>query len=335
MMYVRNFLKKNGCDGDIQEKLKICCLNSVSDVMTCHLQETASKLSVSAHIIEELRRNLVTQFASFPLHGTNLYEETLRLLKILPTGIDNIDELLDGGLHTGEIVEVFGPAASGKTQLCLSIAGHVTTHLKLNVLYIDSTSSFSSERLLQIIQPKDDQSSPLSLKAALSRVRCLKSFNLFDVLKQLSKTEEALQSEKDAFLSHVKLIVIDSISAVISPWLGGQQQQGHALMMQLGTCLKRIATYFGIAVLVVNNAVADYGHSSMNKLKPALGMSWRNVPHVRLFVNFNETHHMNVSFERLVTIWKHSRQNLFISTSVYIKPCGVVSLPIETEEETS
>jgi recombination protein RecA len=43
----------------------------------------------------------------------------------LPTGLDALDEALDGGLPRGRLVEISGPPASGKTRLALQVCSAV------------------------------------------------------------------------------------------------------------------------------------------------------------------------------------------------------------------
>ena len=77
-----------------------------------------------------------------------------------------------------------------------------------------------------------------------------------------------------------KLVIVDSVSALITPILGAggsQQSHGHALMSAVGRMLKRIATRYTVAVLCTNHMVG-----SGTNPRPALGESWKNQPHTRL-----------------------------------------------------
>ncbi|XP_043817516.1 DNA repair protein RAD51 homolog 4 isoform X4 [Manihot esculenta] len=79
----------------------------------------------------------------------------------------------------------------------------------------------------------------------------------------------------------VQMLIVDSISSLITHVLGGSGPQGHALMTAAGFLLKKLAHEHNIAVLVTNHMVAGEGGT----LKPALGESWKSIPHVRLLLS--------------------------------------------------
>jgi replicative DNA helicase len=79
----------------------------------------------------------------------------------------------------------------------------------------------------------------------------------------------------------VGLLVVDSLSAVIAPILGGgQHSQGHALLATAASSLKAFAARGQAAVLVTNHLVGGSDERRHEK-RPAMGESWRNQPHAR------------------------------------------------------
>ncbi|PKI36394.1 hypothetical protein CRG98_043176 [Punica granatum] len=76
----------------------------------------------------------------------------------------------------------------------------------------------------------------------------------------------------------VSLLIIDSISSLITPILGSNSPQGRALMISTGSLLKKLAHEYNIAVLVTNHTVGG----NRGTIKPALGESWKTIPHTRL-----------------------------------------------------
>ncbi|KAL6979243.1 DNA repair protein rad51d [Sarracenia purpurea var. burkii] len=80
----------------------------------------------------------------------------------------------------------------------------------------------------------------------------------------------------------VRLLVVDSISSLITPVLGGSGSHGRALMISAGSFLKKLAHEHNLAVLVTNHMVSG-GEQGISK--PALGESWKSIPHVRLHLS--------------------------------------------------
>ncbi|KAF3840595.1 hypothetical protein F7725_006457 [Dissostichus mawsoni] len=124
-----------------------------------------------------------------------------------------LDKLLDSGLFTGEITELSGGPGSGKSQVCFGVAVHVSLHLKQSVIFIDTTGGLTASRLLQMMQT------------------------------------ESSNTEEQACAGSVKAVIVDSVSAVISPLLGGKQNEGMSLMIQVAGALKTMAKDFNVAAL--------------------------------------------------------------------------------------
>ncbi|NXX45967.1 RA51D protein, partial [Tricholaema leucomelas] len=104
----------------------------------------------------------------------------------------------------------------------------------------------------------------------------------------------------------LKVVVIDSVSAVIYPLLGGRQSEGLAIMMQLARELKTLAREFSLAIVVTNQVTRD--SSSNGALKPALGRSWSFVPSTRVLLESKEGSQEGGSRQRLACLAKSARQ---------------------------
>jgi len=63
---------------------------------------------------------------------------------VAPTGIANLDELLDGGLPLGAITEVVGPECSGRTSLALSFLAQMTQAGKV-CAWVDVSNALDPE----------------------------------------------------------------------------------------------------------------------------------------------------------------------------------------------
>ncbi len=62
---------------------------------------------------------------------------------------------------------------------------------------------------------------------AFKRIHCTKVFDLFEVMQLLEDTKQAIDSGSDAFYSALKVLVLDSVTAIVAPVIGGQQTDGE------------------------------------------------------------------------------------------------------------
>ncbi|XP_021271746.1 DNA repair protein RAD51 homolog 4 isoform X2 [Numida meleagris] len=191
----------------------------------------------------------------------------------------SLDQLLDAGLYTGEVTELAGAPGSGKTQVCLSITASVSLGLRQHVFFLDSTGGFTASRLYQMLQAQvEDKEEQLE---ALQRVQVVRVFDIYEMLRALHEVRDCLSQQVESSAGPLKAVLIDSVSAVLSPLLGGRQSEGLAITMQLAQELKTLAKEFSVAVVVTNQVTRD---SSTGALKSALGRSWSFVPSTRVLL---------------------------------------------------
>ncbi|XP_036197745.1 DNA repair protein RAD51 homolog 4 isoform X3 [Myotis myotis] len=199
------------------------------------------------------------------------------------TSARNLDKLLDAGLYTGEVTEIVGVPGSGKTQVCLCVAANVAHGLQQNVLYVDSNGGLTASRILQLLQARTPDEEEQA--GALQRIQVVRAFDIFQMLDVLQGLRGAVAQQVSHSSGTVKVVIVDSVTAVVSPLLGGQQREGLALMMQLALELKTLARDLGVAVVVTNHMTRD---RDSGKLKPALGRSWSFVPSTRIVLAIGE-----------------------------------------------
>ncbi|KTF75362.1 hypothetical protein cypCar_00040042 [Cyprinus carpio] len=147
--------------------------------------------------------------------------------------------------------------------------------------------------------------SPGSGKTQMEALQKIKVFRVFDVFSLLACLQHLRSNglqKASVGGGSVKALMVDSVSAVLSPMLGGKQNEGMSLLMQVAGELKMIAKDFNIAVLVTNHVTKDgNGH-----LKAGLGQSWSHVPRTRVLLQRVED--TETSSLRTATLTKSSRQ---------------------------
>jgi DNA repair protein RadB len=165
----------------------------------------------------------------------------------IPTGSKILDKMLDGGYETDIITTVYGPAGSGKTNLCILCSIGIARQGK-KIIYIDTENNFSIERLKQICS-----SISHDYKKILNNIAFLKPAS-FDEQK---KTFEKL---RDLINNKIGLVIIDTIAMLYRLELG-KNEDIYEVNRELGkqlACLKEIASKKNIPVLVTNQVYSDF-----------------------------------------------------------------------------
>jgi len=199
------------------------------------------------------------------------------------TGSKELDKLLDGGIETGSITEIFGEFRTGKTQLCHTLC--VTCQLPLDsnggegkALYIDTEGTFRPERLLAIAERYG-----LNGDDVLDNIAYARAYNS-DHQSQLLMQASAMMSE-----SRFALLIVDSATALYRTDFSGRGELS-ARQMHLARFLRtlqRLADEFGIAVVISNQVVAMVDGSAMfnpeMQKKPIGGNIMAHASTTRLF----------------------------------------------------
>ena len=165
----------------------------------------------------------------------------------IPTGSKILDKLLDDGYEKDIITTIYGPAGSGKTNLCIMCAMNTAREGK-KVIYIDTENNFSIERFKQICQSINQNYAKL-----LNNIVFLRPAS-FDEQK---KTFEKL---KDIVNDKIGLIIFDSVAMLYRLEIGKNEDVydvNKALGMQLAY-LKEIASKKHIPILITNQVYSDF-----------------------------------------------------------------------------
>lgn len=197
----------------------------------------------------------------------------------ITTGSQELDNLLGGGLESGNLTEVFGEFRTGKTQLCHTLA--VTSQLPQDmgggegkVLYIDTEGTFRPERCVMIAErfamdPND----------VLDNISYARAYNTEHQFKLIIEAQQILHESKHA------LIIVDSATALFrTDYVGrGELSERQQQLGQFLRGLMRLADTFGCAVLITNQVVADPTGSSFGpSIKPIGGNIIAHASQTRL-----------------------------------------------------
>ncbi len=211
-------------------------------------KETAEK------IVTKARQTLMEQglIGKDFVTATEIYKRRQDIGKIT-TGTQCLDQLLDGGLETQALTEVYGEFGSGKTQFCHTLCVTVQKPkeeggLGGGVLYVDSENTFRPERIVSIAKAKG-----LDPEKVLDNIIVARAYN--------SAHQTLIMEEAGSIIEKhgIKLLIADSAVGLFrSEYLGrgtlSERQQRLNRFMHL---LVRTAETYNCAALATNQVMAS------------------------------------------------------------------------------
>ena len=176
-------------------------------------------------------------------------------MKRLKLKCQPLDQLLDGGIESQAITEIFGEAGTGKTNFCLQ-ASRECAYLGKKVVFIDS-EGVSIERLKQICTNYD-------FKKILSKINFLNPISLEDQEKLIQSTNK---------LENLGLIVLDTFNMFHRIKLEEDDKSANRILNRQITDLQLIARKKDVPVIISGQVyTAENG-----EIKPFAG---RGIEHM-------------------------------------------------------
>jgi DNA repair protein RadA len=242
--------------------------------------ELVEKASVEFDVAKAIITEAVSLVDQKPISASDLLTKEKKKKKI-STGSKELDSLLGGGIFTGEITEISGEFATGKTQICFQLSIYVQLPENLGgleggVYYIDTEGTFSSTRIAQIA--KENGFDP---KDFLKNIAVDRTYNS-DHMTYLIMNAERIIKERN-----VKLFIIDSIASHFRAEYVGEKRlvQRQQAIMSLAESLKQLVEKHELAIVVTNQVIATIDDSLFDKTPhPALGFAWAHRPHQRILL---------------------------------------------------
>ncbi|KAA6376058.1 MAG: putative DNA repair protein RAD51 [Streblomastix strix] len=182
----------------------------------------------------------------------------------LTTGSKELDTLLQGGIETGSITEIFGEFKTGKTQICHTLC--VTAQLPQDqgggegrAMYIDTEGTFRPERLIAAAERFG-----MDAQSVLDNVAYARAYNTDHQMQLLSQAAGLMSDER------YSLLIVDSATALYRTDYSGRGELSTR-QMHLGRFLRallQLADQFGIAVVITNQVVAQVDGAAMFTADP-------------------------------------------------------------------
>ncbi len=214
---------------------------------------TGMDKEIAEKIVNKARKQLIEEgvLAQDFVSATDIYKRRQEIGKI-STGTDCLDLLLDGGVESQALTEVYGEFGCGKTQFCHTMCVQVQKPkeeggLDGGALYIDTENTFRPERIVSISKAQG-----MDPEKVLDNIIVARAYNSSHQILILEECGPVIKE------NNIKLIIVDSAVGLFrAEYLGRgtlaarQQKLNHFVHL-----LVRIAETYNCAALATNQVMA-------------------------------------------------------------------------------
>ncbi len=217
--------------------------------------------------------------------GTTVLERRQEIGK-LSWGVEEVDEMLGGGVETQSITEVYGEFGSGKSQVTHQLSVNVQLPrehggLEGSTIFIDSEDTFRPERIEDMLFGLDDeiledtmvlhgiveegeadagdeQLQEALLEAVLDKIHVAKAFNSNHQILLAEKAQEIASKTQDEEFP-VRLLCVDSLTAHFrAEYVGrGELAQRQQKLNKHLHDLMRVGDLNNTAVVITNQVASN------------------------------------------------------------------------------
>mgnify|MGYP005849489463 FL=1 len=196
--------------------------------------------------------------------------------------IDEVDDLLGGGIETQSITEVYGEFGSGKSQVTHQMAVNVQLSkenggLEGGCIFVDSEDTFRPERIDDMVRglddeilademekreiegtPSDEEAMEELVAAFLDQIHVAKAFNSNHQILLAEKAKE-LAGEHEETEWPIRIVCIDSLTAHFrAEYVGrGELADRQQKLNKHLHDLMRLGDLFNTAILVTNQVASN------------------------------------------------------------------------------
>ncbi len=276
----KNLDDMSSLNKELLQKLSKKGYNTIESLSWLNPDELAEEIKIDIETAQKIISESISNIDSQQFSAADLLLKEKQKQRI-STGSNNLDELLGGGIYTGEITEISGEFATGKTQICFQLSVNVQLPtiqggLEGSVYYIDTEGTFSSIRVAQIARERG-----FDPKKFLENIAVTRTFNSDHLMFLIMNVEKIIRQR------NVKLLIIDSIASHFrAEYIGDNKLvKRQQVVMSLAETLKKLLAQFELAIVVTNQVIATFDENLFDKSPhPALGFAWAHRPHQRLLL---------------------------------------------------
>jgi len=167
-----------------------------------------------------------------------------RLQRVIPTGCNPLDKLLQGGLPPGKVTLIYGEAETGKSTVALQCAINCA-RMGLKTFFVDSDGAFTTQRMMQIARQDYNDVAP---NIVLTRPT------------EFRQQSHVIHWLENFLTKKFGLVIVDTITSLYRSELGSPKKTfvlNRELNRQVAY-LANIARTHGVAVLLTSQVRSTF-----------------------------------------------------------------------------
>lgn len=261
------------------EKLSETGFDSIESIGTA----TALELSSAADLGEKSASKIIRSAREAADMGYEKAKDVMdRREKVgrISLGSEALNEILEGGVETQSITEVFGEFGSGKTQIAHQLAVDAQLlkedgGVEGKVVYIDTENTFRPERIREMAEARD-----LDPDQALEDIFVARATTTDH---QMLLTEKAEEMAKD---DGIRLLIVDALMSIFRTEYVGRgalAERQQKLGKHLAT-LRKLAELYNVAVFVTNHVQSNPNSFFGDPTKPIGGHVLGHAATCRIYI---------------------------------------------------
>ncbi|KAJ2952573.1 hypothetical protein O0L34_g6896 [Tuta absoluta] len=285
--------------------LKVLAQNRIFTISE-FLQEDTEKISALTKLslpqVLDVRNDIFTKYSAPLVNGATLLVQNVMKRKFISTGIQSLDNIINGGIPTGFITEFCGIAESGKTQLCLQVAINCVKSSEDVVLFVDTKGDFSADRVQKILDATGF--SYKDMAQIMFKIKVVHIWTMDEIVEFFKKLKSRI-----VVIENLALIIIDSLPCLMFQHLGDDNKIGLTFLNSLVNYSRCLCKEMNIGIVCVNIQTRwidqdimeddDAEQSTLpketytEKRNRCLGKYWQQIPALVLILEKEKYYNVN------------------------------------------
>jgi RecA/RadA recombinase len=200
------------------------------------------------------------------------------MLDVISTGSKALDLLLNNGIKRGLLYCIFGPAGSGKTQLCMQLTVNaLKSYSSKYVLIVDAKGEFKIERVVEMMKYSYSNANYSYSNANFTdRIYINRVYNANEIFNSINYID-----------TRKSLVIVEDAPQLFRLEYGSNSMEGNFMLMRLMHRLAVNALLMNTAVVVTNgvaSVIEEQGQEYRYKYRQIMDRAVSMFAHYKLML---------------------------------------------------